>query len=78
MIECPDCGGYNTACHVERDEDGDLLFTEWRCRDCGAEWVEDSGKAAGALKSEIELLRVELGNRPAEGAKPVDVWPDRW
>lgn len=31
-----------------------------------------------ALKSEIELLRVELGNRPAEGAKPVDVWPDRW
>ena len=31
-----------------------------------------------ALKSEIELLRVELGNRPTEGAKPVDVWPDRW
>ncbi len=31
-----------------------------------------------ALKSEIELLRAELGNRPAEGAKPADVWPDRW
>src|SRR5690606_1803938 len=31
-----------------------------------------------AIKSEIELLRAELGNRPAEGAKPADVWPDRW
>ena len=31
-----------------------------------------------ALKSEIELLRVELGNRPSPGQKPVDVWPDRW
>ena len=31
-----------------------------------------------ALKSEIELLRAELGNRPSPGQKPVDVWPDRW
>jgi len=31
-----------------------------------------------ALKSEIELLRVELGNRPSPGQKPVDGWPDRW
>lgn len=31
-----------------------------------------------ALKSEIELLRAEPGNRPSPGQKPVDVWPDRW
>jgi hypothetical protein len=56
---------------------------EWE-RHCGeAEAFADEDIEAllaeiDALKSEIELLRVELGNRPTEGAKPVDVWPDRW
>lgn len=69
MIECPDCGGYNTARHFERDEDGDLLYTEWRCGDCGAEWIEDSEKAADAPS---------LAIAPLKARKPVDVWPDRW
>ena len=63
-------------------EQRDWLFKQW----CGVSEMLDKAisqrdelrKAAAALKSEIELLRVELGNRPAEGAKPVDVWPDRW
>jgi len=42
MIDCPDCGGYNTAGTVEYDDNGELLYTEWRCGDCGAEWIEDS------------------------------------
>lgn len=43
MIECPDCGGYNTAGTVEYDDDGNVLYTEWRCGDCGAEWIEEPG-----------------------------------
>lgn len=41
MIEFPDCGGYNTAGTVEYDDDGDVLYTDWRCGDCGAEWIEE-------------------------------------
>lgn len=49
-------------------EQRDWLFRQWR----------KAIAQRDALKSEIELLRVALGNRPAEDAKPVDVWPDRW
>lgn len=42
MIECPDCGGYKTAGTVEYDDDGNVLYIEWRCGECGAEWIEDS------------------------------------
>ena len=42
MIECPDCGGYNTAGEAHYNEDtGEWWYTEWRCGDCGAEWIED-------------------------------------
>jgi len=41
MTDCPDCGGYNTACHFVLNDDGDLLYTEWFCGDCGAGWIEE-------------------------------------
>lgn len=56
-------------------EQRDWLFRQWRDVSDMLRRVE---LQRDALKSEIELLRVALGNRPAEDAKPVDVWPDRW
>lgn len=42
-------------------------------------WATAWDAARAAQNEQLEtMLRVELGNRPAEGAKPVDVWPDRW
>ena len=41
MNECPDCDSYNTACTLVFNDDGDLLYADWRCGDCGAEWIEE-------------------------------------
>ena len=56
-------------------EQRDWLFKQWHGV---SEMLRRVEMQRDALKSEIELLRAELGNRPADGAKPVDVWPDRW
>ena len=58
MIECPGCGGYNTAGTVEYDDDGNVLYTEWRCGDCGAEWIEDSANRG----TRSQLLPAEAGS----------------
>ena len=63
-------------------EQRDWLFRQWygvsEMLDKAIAQRDELRKAVAALKSEIELLRVELGNRPSPGQKPVDVWPDRW
>jgi C4-type Zn-finger protein len=40
---CPDCGGDDLKWHLPRKADpldGDTLFVEWRCPECGASWSE--------------------------------------